>query len=1453
MFSRRPLVPLLFLLVHLIPAGRAPLVAEEPIRALFLGDQGHHRPADRAAQLIPVLAERGIEVEYTEDLGVLDAGKLAPYDCLIIYGNMTRIEPEQEKALLEYVRSGKGLVPLHCASYCFLNSPEYIRLVGAQFRRHGGEVFRTEIVRPEHPLMRGFGSFESWDETYVHHRHNEEGRTVLSVREEGDHREPWTWIRQEGQGRVFYTAWGHDHRTWSHPGFQNLVERGVRWAAGRSLEGVPDYLEDLPFPVPEMTDFAPDPEPFRYVDAKIPNYVPGESWGTQRDPGGKMQLPVSPEESMKHHVVPRGFRVELFASEEMFRGKPICMAWDEAGRLWIGETVDYPNDLQPPGEGNDRIRILEDTDHDGRADRSTVFVDGLSIPSGLTFYKGGVIVHAQTQTLYLKDVDGDDQSDVQTILFTGWSMGDTHGGASNLQWGLDNRVWGMQGYNFSRFRFGDREVSFRMGFYRFEPDGSDMEFIRSTNNNTWGLGFSEEGLVFGSTANRNPSVYMPIANRYYEAVRGWSPERLGTIARDHLFDPVTDRVRQVDQFGGFTAAAGHALYTARTYPREYWNRTAFVNGPTGHLAATFVLKKQGTDFTSENLFNLFASRDEWTAPILAEIGPDGHVWLIDWYNFIVQHNPTPRGFRNGRGNAYETELRDKKHGRIYRIVYEKAEPWKPFSLEGAGTEKLVATLSHPNRLWRMHAQRLLVESQRRDAVEGLERLIEDRSVDELGLNVGAIHALWTLHGLGQLTAGAPAEAKGPRVARGALEHPSWAVRRNAVLVLPRNETSVEAILEHELLADPEPLVRLATLLALAEMPPGEEAGRAILAMIARPDNLRDRWIPDAATSAAARHDVHFLASLGRRPVDGKLREIVERVAEHLARGGDEGPLKNLLASLEGVAPGSVEAIVRGLESGWPEGRKLELPDSTERALLEVLPGLSTGAQGLLIKLATSWGSQVFVDRAREVADRMLAAVGDAERDDAERVTAAREVISFLPESAGPLETIIEQVEPRTPPRVAEGLVSALALSRSPEVAPLLIGRLGTFTTGAREAALRVLLGRTGWTRALIEAIEKGEASLADLSLEQKNALGRHPDRAIASRFRAILESGGKVVDPDRLEVIRKLEPLTHREGDVEAGKLVYEKHCGKCHVHGSMGQRIGPDLTGMAVHPKEELLTNIIDPNQSVEGNYRVYTVVTRQGQVITGLLASESRTALEIQDAEQKKHAILREDIIKLDRSEKSLMPEGFESLMSEKELTDLLEFLADRGKFLPLPLEKVATVVSTQGMFNSRRSRTERLILPDWKPRVVEGVPFQLVDPEGDRNPNVILLHGTNGTIPPRMPRSVEIPCNSPARKIHFLGGVSGWGHPAFGGKTPTVTVRLHLKGGDREDHVLRNGVHFADYIRRVDVPGSKYAFAMRGQQMRYLAIEPRTRDVIEKIELIKGDDPTSPVFLAVTVEAP
>jgi len=1540
----------LLALVSIVLSSMPAAAEEARLKLLFIGDNGHHRPEERFAQLEPVLHERGIDMQYTDDVAkALNDDALAKFDGVVLYANIDNIEKPQADALLKFVEEGHGFIPLHCATFCFRNDERIVALMGGQFKRHGGEVFSTVIAEPTHPIMKGFDGFESWDETYVHTKHNEKNRIVLEYRvqgtqEEGQDREPWTWVRTEGKGRVFYTAWGHDERTFGNKGFQNLVERGIRWACNDDPTKAGPYADPNKFDVPEMTPIAGNLKPFEYIDvgANIPNYPPSSKWGVQEKPLNMMQQPLPAEESMKHFSVPVGFEVRIFASEQIeglgsrvegkdgnsqpstlnpkpthagLAGKPIAMNWDEHGRLWVCETLDYPNELQPGNKGRDRIRICEDTDGDGQADKFTVFAEGLSIPTSVLPIYGGALVQNGTETLFLKDTDGDGKADVREVLITGWTLGDTHGGVSNFRYGLDNWVYAMQGYNDSQpviAATGEKGPRFRQGFFRMKfgpPEGVEglgsrvegqegnpqpstinpkpvpqvlaIEFLRSTNNNTWGLGISEEGLIFGSTANHNPSVYMPIANRYYERVNGWGAEGLGTIADTYKFKPVTDKVRQVDQHGGYTAGAGHALYTARQYPKQYWNRTAFVCGPTGHLVGTFVLKPDGADFHSTSPANLIASDDEWSAPIMAEVGPDGNVWVLDWYNFIVQHNPTPEGFKTGKGNAYESELRDKKHGRIYRLVYTGTDAesmptdrvgGKELRVEGLelSDAELVEQLKSPTMLVRLNAQRVLIETATLAFVKALlVELVNDNSFDETGLNPGAIHALWTLHGLGAIDP--QHEDVWSAVDHALLFHPSAGVRRNAIAVLPHSVDGLAMLLrtntlfDHHPMYDRDPQVRLAAILALADMPDSEAGGHyALMTTLDSEIAMKDRWLADAATAAAATHALPFLDTLVKVqakpsrpeiPATAPVWKVVRRVTEHIARGKPDSKSTNRLIEL--MAKGDnllAVATLDGLSAGWQKNHKVELTDASEKELVDILTKLPAGSKGQLIKLATAWGSKELEKHSAAIVEALLATISNNEAKLAERTAAASQLIGFRQNDPEVVTQLLEQITPQASPELAAGLIEALTSSTAKNVGPELLDKLASFTPSVKELALRTLLARPETTSAFLDAVEAGTVQFTDLKLDQKQALAAHPNKSIRERAKKLLAMGGGLPDPDRQKVVEEYIAITKAEGNVDLGREVFKKNCSKCHRHGDLGENVGPNLTGMAVHPKAELLVHILDPSRSVEGNFRSYTVVTTEGRVYTGMLTSETQTSIELLDNEAKKHSLQRQDIDQLIASTKSVMPEGFEKTVPRQDIINLLEFLTNKGKYLPLDIRKVATSISTKSMFVSETNDAEKLIFPDWKAKIFKEIPFLLVDPKIDTVPNAILLYGPQGKFPPTMPREVTLPVNASAKTIHILGGIAGWASP-FGEKgSVSLIVRLEYTDGTTEDHELKNGIHIADYIRRVDVPESEFAFPLRGQQIRYLTITPkRTNEPVKQLQLIKGPDSTAPVVMAITVEGP
>ncbi len=816
----------------------------QPLEILFLGHASdHHNSALYMPMLASALSKNGIHLTYTENVEDLNEPTLNQYDGLIIYANHEQITPSQEEALLSFVEGGKGFIPIHCASFCFQNSPEYIELVGGQFLKHDTGTFVANIVQPDHPALEAVEEFSTWDETYVHDKLSDD-RTVLMERVEGDHREPWTWVKEYGEGRVFYTAYGHDERTWNNPGFHNLMEAGIIWAVSDQAKQQWQAFQET---IPELV-YEPR--------ANIPNYE-------KRDPAPQYQEPFTPEQSKKLMQVPVGFELELFAAEPDIIN-PIAMEWDEKGRLWVIETVDYPNTVrEQDGVGDDRIKICEDTDGDGKADKFTIFADQLNIPTSLVFARGGVIISQAPHFMFLQDTDGDDIADVREKILTGWGTFDTHAGPSNLKYGPDNQIWGVVGYSGFKGNIAGEYYEFSQSLYRFKPDLSSFELLTNTSNNTWGLGFTETNDIFASTANNTHSVYLGIPNKYFKDVEGLPAGGSVKIDGHYAMQPITGHVRQVDVWGGFTAAAGHNFYTARAYPQEFWNRIALVCEPTGHLVHIAIIEKEGAGFVERNGGNLLASADEWVAPVEAKVGPDGAVWVADWYNFIVQHNPTPTPERGGyeaetgEGNAYENPLRDKMHGRIWRIVHRESEPYEPIQLSKDDPEGLLDALKHDNMFWRLTAQRLLMERGDTDILPDLYNMVKGRNVDEMGLNSSAIHALWLIHGLGALE-GENKEAY--KIAVDALNHPAAGVRKAAIQVLPNTRWANQAILQSQVLQDPDPHTRLTALLAMADMETSDGIGKMVYTLSEEEKIKKDNWLSQAVYTAAAKHKDGFMAA-----------------------------------------------------------------------------------------------------------------------------------------------------------------------------------------------------------------------------------------------------------------------------------------------------------------------------------------------------------------------------------------------------------------------------------------------------------------------------------------------------------------------------------------------------------------------------------------------------------------
>ncbi|MGN6511171.1 MAG: PVC-type heme-binding CxxCH protein, partial [Chitinophaga sp.] len=650
-----------------------------------------------------------------------------------------------------------------------------------------------------------------------------------------------------GEGRVFYTKGGVEDDEWKQRAFLDKMRDSIAWALGENV-----HRQILAAEIPDVDIYNSD---------TISDY-------TKRYVVPKMQEALSPAESNKLTQVPADFEIQLFAAEPDIT-KPIAMTWDEKGRLWIVESVDYPNAFtEVDSVANDRIKICEDTDGDGKADKFTVFADSLNIPTSIVMANGGIIVSMAPDFLFLKDTDGDDKADVRKVLYTGWGKQDTHAGPSNLTYGFNNKIWGVVGFSGFDGVINGQPLRFPMGVYSFKPNGDDFNFLAKTSNNTWGLGFTEDNHVFISTANNTHSAYYSMPASFMQrSLTGAEPlDAVQKIDGHYDVHAMTPNLRQVDVMGGFTSATGHHFYTARSFPKSYWNRIAFVNEPTVRLVHEAVIESDGAGFKEKDGWNLLASSDEWFGPVQTQTGPDGAVWVSDWYNFIIQHNvfvkeQAPREMvlpftdqPHGKGNAFESDLRDAAHGRIYRVVYKKAKPYHRMQLAAGDVPGLLAALKNDNMFWRMTAQRLLVEGQRKEAIPALYRIIQDVKVDEIGLNSPAVHALWTLQGLGAYDAASLA------VMTRALKHPAAGVRKAAVEVLAEEKKGLSAILQNNLLNDRNLHVRLAVMKSLVQYPASKQAGASLYRAALNAQNAKDAWLSRALFAAAVAHEDGFLAA-----------------------------------------------------------------------------------------------------------------------------------------------------------------------------------------------------------------------------------------------------------------------------------------------------------------------------------------------------------------------------------------------------------------------------------------------------------------------------------------------------------------------------------------------------------------------------------------------------------------
>ncbi|MFZ4764070.1 MAG: PVC-type heme-binding CxxCH protein [Roseimicrobium sp.] len=542
------------------------------------------------------------------------------------------------------------------------------------------------------------------------------------------------------------------------------------------------------------------------------------------------QQPFSPKGSMERTQVPADCELQLFAAEPDI-AKPIAFAWDERGRCWVVETRDYPHGISPSSEGQDSVKICEDTDCDGRADKFTVFADKLNLPTGIVFARKGIIIAAPPKFIYLEDTNGDDKADVRETIIDCWGIRDTHAQASSLHYGFDNWIYGCVGYSGIEGYVGGKQHKFAMGTYRFKADGSALEFLHQFTNNSWGHSANDAGDQFGGTANGAPLFFGGIpATAYPEGVRGMTAKKINIVDTCHT---ITPNFRQVDVFGGYTAAAGSNFIYSDALPQRFQGH-AMVCEPTMKVVALMDVQPDGAGYKALDAFNIYASSDEWNSPVHAEVGPDGAVWIADFQNYIIQHNPTPSQERGGYvaktgvGGAHENDLRDHSRGRIYRVFAKGKNP----------------KVEEPSYASSVLGNRLALQRKRVEGGDPAFVRTSENAVKQDSGDVSAIHALWALHGFGQLD---------PKVHQAALISKDAKLRRNAIRALGSDKAAQDLFFGSGVFTDPDLPTRLAAFVKLADFATTPEIQTLVKKLASDPVVKNDEWLAEAVTLLGKKH------------------------------------------------------------------------------------------------------------------------------------------------------------------------------------------------------------------------------------------------------------------------------------------------------------------------------------------------------------------------------------------------------------------------------------------------------------------------------------------------------------------------------------------------------------------------------------------------------------------------
>ncbi len=960
------------------------------------------------------------------------------------------------------------------------------------------------------------------------------------------------------------------------------------------------------------------------------------------------ESPLSPEAALAAwSLADPQLRIELVASEPDVRD-PVAMTFDENGRIYVVEMNDYP--LGPAGG---HIKLLE-TDDRGRVTKSTVFADKLPYPTGICRWKGGVFVTAAPDVLYLKDTDGDGCADVREIVYSGFTTGNQQHRVNNLTFAFDGWIYGGNGASGGAIR---RVINGKKtgkaviinGFdFRFRPDLSAFEAVVGQSQfaqtfDAWGNRFVNE--------NWNHIRHVPLPSRYFKRnPYVAAPAALEDIA-DHgataqvfPISKIGPRFNDPHTAGHFTSACALTIYLGDALPVKY-RGAAFTCEPVHNLVHLDLLEARGATFVGRRAWpdrEFLASIDPWCRPVNFSIGPDGALYIVDFYRAVVEHpewiyNRADTQLKPDEIKKVDLRAGDDR-GRIWRVVDKDFRQPKPPRLGNATTRELIAHLSHPNLWWRLTAQRLLMERQPNEAIPLL------RSAVKRGKSpLGRFHSLYILDGWRVL------DDESLRVA---LQDREAGIREHAIRLCETNHGALILAASEKLSDDRDFRVRWQLALSLGQIQPAADAtiARALAQIAGRDTN--DKWMQFAVVNASSQNTLKLLALL---KADGRFMETTPAITWARQLGSLIGARKNT-AEIAGLLAQIAEPT-----PPLPRTEKSTLPTPRDGPTINITPygdwqtealaGLSESVRRSNSKIEDFLIDPKIAEHILEIFRIASGIASDAEKIEPLRQESIR-LLAYAPFEIAS-STLPAILHPQQSQVLQLAAIQSLAAHPKEEVAPILLSRWRSFSPQTRAAALDALLLRPERVAKLLDAIESGDVLASVLDAPRRDQLLRHPSRAIAQRAGKLfsVQMGG-----DRAKAVEAYRPSLALRGDATRGHAVYTKVCAACHRLGDIGHAVGPDLTAIRSRAPDQLLVDILDPNRAVEPNYQQYAVTTTNGDTITGIITSETTSSLTLRGAEAKETSILRQNIESIAASRVSLMPEGLENGLTQQDFADLL-----------------------------------------------------------------------------------------------------------------------------------------------------------------------------------------------------